>query len=72
MRQPRTPSIAQTYVYTPDNDMLQDPWTPLTTRRVSRYVSFVLGLALGTGVAPGVLRLDRASDSRRRIQAADT
>jgi hypothetical protein len=51
MRQPRTPSIAQTYVYTPDNDMLQDPWTPLTTRRVSRYVSFVLGLALGTGVA---------------------
>ena len=50
MRQPRTPSIAQTYVYTPDNDMLQDPWTPLTTRRTSRYVSFVLGLALGTGV----------------------
>jgi len=51
MRQPRTPSIAQTYVYTPDNDMLQDLWTPLTTRRASRCVSFVLGLALGTGVA---------------------
>ena len=51
MRQPRTPSIAQTYVYTPDNDMLQDPWIPLTTRRASRWLSFVLGLALGTGVA---------------------
>jgi hypothetical protein len=51
MRQPRTSSITQTHAYTPDNDLLQDPWAPLTTRRASRGVSFVLGLALGTGVA---------------------
>ena len=51
MRQPRTYSIAQAYAYTPDKDMLQDTWAPMTTRRASRFVSFILGLALGTGVA---------------------
>ena len=34
-----------------DTDLLQDTWTPMTTHRASRCVSFVLGLALGTGVA---------------------
>ena len=51
MRQPRTPAIIQTHAYTPDKDMLQETWTPMTTSRASRCVSFVLGLALGTGVA---------------------
>ncbi len=51
MRQQRTYSITQTHAYTPDKDILQDTRTPMTTRRASRFVSFVLGLALGTGVA---------------------
>ena len=43
MRQYRTSSIAQAYAYTPKIAM--------TAQRVSRFVSCVLGLALGTGVA---------------------
>jgi hypothetical protein len=43
MRQYRTYSIAQAYAYTPKISM--------TAHQVSRFVSFVLGLALGTGVA---------------------
>ena len=43
MRQYRTYSIAQAYAYTPK--------ISLTAHRVSRFVSFALGLALGTGVA---------------------
>jgi hypothetical protein len=51
MREQRTYSITQTHVYPPDKDILQDTRTPMTTRRASRFVSFVLGLVLGTGVA---------------------
>ena len=51
MKQPRTDAITQTRASTPDNDLLQEAWTPMTTPRASRCVSFVLGLALGTGVA---------------------
>ena len=51
MREPRTYSITQPHAYTPDTDILQDAQTPITTRRASRFVSFVLGLVLGTGVA---------------------
>ena len=54
MRQRRTYAITQTLAYTPDKDLLQDTWdtwTPMTTHRASRCVSFILGLALGTGVA---------------------
>jgi hypothetical protein len=51
MRQPRTSSISQTQAFTPDNDILQNTWTLTTTRRMSRVGSFVLGLALGAGVA---------------------
>jgi len=51
MRQHRTYSITQAHAYTPDKDILQDTWTPITAHRASRFVSFVLGLALGTGVA---------------------
>ena len=51
MRQYRTYSIAQAYAYTPSKDMLQRLQTPMVAQRVSRFVSFVLGLALGTGVA---------------------
>jgi hypothetical protein len=51
MRQPRTYAITQTLTYTPDTALLQDTWTPMTTHRASKCVSFVLGLALGTGVA---------------------
>jgi len=52
MRQYRTYSIAQAYAYTtPGKDILQRLQTPRTAHRASRFVSFVLGLALGTGVA---------------------
>jgi len=51
MREPRTYSITQTHASTPDKDILQDTQTPITTRRASRFVSFVLGLVLGTGAA---------------------
>jgi hypothetical protein len=51
MRQHRTYSITQSYAYTPGKDILQRPQIPMTTRRASRFVSFVLGLALGTVVA---------------------
>ena len=51
MKQSRTYSIAQAYAYTPNKDILQRLQTPMTPHRVSKFVSFVLGLALGTGVA---------------------
>jgi len=51
LRQHRTYSIAQSYLYTPSKDIFQKPQIPMTARRASRFVSFVLGLALGTGVA---------------------
>jgi hypothetical protein len=51
MREQRTYSITQPHAYTPDKDILQDTQTPITARRASRFVSFVLGLVLGTGVA---------------------
>jgi len=51
MRQYRTYSIAQAYAHTPSKDILQRLQTPMTAHRVSTFVSFVLGLALGTGVA---------------------
>jgi len=51
MRQYRTYSIAQAYAYTPSKDILQRLQTPMAAHRGSRFVSFVLGLALGTGVA---------------------
>ena len=57
MRQPRTYAITQTLASTLDTDHLQDTWTPMTTHRASRWVSFVLGLALGTGVAALLSRL---------------
>jgi hypothetical protein len=51
MSEQRTYSSTQTHAYIPDKDMLPDTRTPLTTDRASRFVSFVLGLVLGTGVA---------------------
>jgi hypothetical protein len=51
MRQPRTYAVTQMQAYTPDKNILRKTWTPMATRRASRCVSFVLGLALGTGVA---------------------
>ena len=51
MREPRTYLITQTHPYTPDKDILQDTRTPMTTPRASRFVSFGLGLVLGTGAA---------------------
>jgi hypothetical protein len=50
MSEQRTYSSTQTHAYIPDKDMLQDTRTPMTTDRASRFVSFVLGLVLGTGV----------------------
>jgi len=57
MRQYRTYSIAQAYAYTPSKDILQRLQTPMTAHRVSTFVSFVLGLALGTGVAALLVQL---------------
>jgi uncharacterized protein involved in exopolysaccharide biosynthesis len=51
MRQPRTDAVTQRHASTPDAQSLQHPWPPMPTRRASRVASFVLGLALGTGVA---------------------
>jgi hypothetical protein len=51
VRQPRICSVTQRHADTSDAQSLQHPWTPLPTRRASRVGSFVLGLALGTGVA---------------------
>ena len=51
MRQHRMYSTTQAYVYTPSKGILHRLQTPMTARRASRFVSFVLGLALGTGVA---------------------
>jgi hypothetical protein len=51
MRQQRTYSIPQAYAYTPRKDILRRQQTFLTPGRTSKCVSFVLGLALGTGVA---------------------
>ena len=51
MRQYRTYSISQTQAYALEKDMLQDTWRPMTTRRASAFVSFVMGLVLVTGYA---------------------
>ena len=51
MKQPHTCSVTPTHASTPDAQSLPYPRTPMPTRRVSRCVSFALGLALGTGVA---------------------
>jgi len=51
MREQRTYSITQSYTYTPSKDILRRPQTSMTARRASKFVSFVLGLVLGTGVA---------------------
>ena len=51
MREQRTYSITQSYAYTPSKDILQRPQTSMTARRASKFVSFVLGLVLGTGIA---------------------
>jgi len=51
MKQPRTCSVTPTHASTPDAQSLPPPRTPMPTRRVTRCVSFALGLALGTGVA---------------------
>jgi hypothetical protein len=50
MRQYRTYSISQPHAYASEKDMLQDTWGPMTTRRASTFVSFVLGLVLVAGV----------------------
>jgi hypothetical protein len=50
MSEQRTYSSTPTHAYIPDKEMLQDTRTPMTTDRASRFVSFVLGLVLGTGV----------------------
>jgi hypothetical protein len=50
MREQRTYSITQSYAYTPSKDILQRPQTSMTARRASKFVSFVLGLVLGTSV----------------------
>ena len=51
MRQQRTYSIPQAYAYTPRKDICQRQQTFMTPGRASKCVSFVLGFALGTGVA---------------------
>ena len=51
MRQPRTDAVTQRHASTPDAQSLQHPGAPMLPRRASRVVSFVLGFALGTGVA---------------------
>jgi hypothetical protein len=51
MREPRTDAVTQRHASTPDAQSRQHPLTPLPTRRASRVGSFVLGFALGTGVA---------------------
>jgi len=51
MRQHRMYSTTQEYAYTPSKDILHRRQTPMTARRASKFVSFVLGLVLGTGVA---------------------
>jgi hypothetical protein len=51
MQQHRTHSIIQSYAYTPSKDILQRPLTSMTARRTSRFASFVLGFAFGTGIA---------------------
>lgn len=51
MRQQRTYSIIQAYIYMPSKHILQKSQTHLAPGRVDKCVSFVLGLALGTGMA---------------------
>jgi hypothetical protein len=51
MRQPRTDVVTQRHASPPDAQRRQHPWTRLPTRQASRAGSFVLGLALGTGLA---------------------
>jgi hypothetical protein len=51
MRQPRTYSIPRSYTYTPSKDILHRSHTSMSLGRASKCVSFILGLALGTGVA---------------------
>jgi hypothetical protein len=49
MQPPPTCSVAPTHASIPDAQSLPPPRTPIPTRRVTRCVSFALGLALGTG-----------------------
>src|SRR5262249_40228394 len=51
MRQPRPCSVTQRHASPLDVQSLQHPGASMPPRRASRMVSFVLGLALGTGVA---------------------
>jgi len=51
MRQPRTCSVTQRHASPADAQSLQHLGTRMPPPRASRVVSFVLGLALGTGVA---------------------
>src|SRR5262245_4366356 len=51
MRQPRTCSATQRHASPLDAQSLQYPGAPMPPRRAARVMSFVLGLALGTGVA---------------------
>jgi len=51
MRQLRPCSVTQRHASPSDAQSLQHPGAPIPSRRASRVVSFVLGFALGTGVA---------------------
>jgi len=51
MSQPRTCSVTQRHASPLEAQSLQHPGAPMLPRRTSRVVSFVLGFALGTGVA---------------------
>ena len=51
LSQPRTCSVTQRHASPLDAQSLQHPGAPMPPRRASRVVSFVLGFALGTGVA---------------------
>jgi len=51
MRQPRPCAVTQRHASPLDAQSLQHPGAPMRPRRASRVVSFVLGFALGTGVA---------------------
>jgi hypothetical protein len=51
MSQPRTCAVTQRHASPLEAQSLQYPGASMLPRRASRVVSFVLGLALGTGVA---------------------
>jgi len=51
MSQPRPCSVTQRHASPLDAQSLQHPGAPMVPRQASRVVSFVLGFALGTGVA---------------------